>query len=294
MDRVFTIFILLTAIFGVVIYGIAYFQESSADYASPPQEEIPSPTTIRATTTSSSTSTSTTSTTTSMPTTSTTMPRYMLVEHDNLGKCSNTLIGKMNTLNVEVNGEDITGNWGVNAGPKWIYVCDGNEVEFDKSMFKGGRNIEALEKVEGEYRLMAKCGRNQLVDDLNDCLDLKVYLDTASVNMTSIDGTGVEEYAATDETITSTTTTLAENPYLEKFKGKGYRKADLDVAWMCPTCVPAVNKVFMNEPGVKSKSIGYRQDINYVIYDPGIIGLERIMRLANAGGTATLINDTDM
>ncbi len=100
----------------------------------------------------------------------------------------------------------------------------------------------------------------------------------------------------TTSTTTSytTSTTIYSNPYLDRFRGMGYHKADLDIQYFCPSCVPAIAKTISYQPGVKSKSLSYGQDISYVIYDPDVVGLERIIELAGASGGVTLLNDTEL
>jgi hypothetical protein len=93
---------------------------------------------------------------------------------------------------------------------------------------------------------------------------------------------------------TSSTTVRRPNPLFEKYRGKGYHQAFFDIQYFCPSCVPAVVASISQEPGVLSKSLGYRQDVSYVIYNPKVVDLERITELAGASGGATLLNDTEI
>jgi hypothetical protein len=199
----------------------------------------------------------------------------------------------MNTLVLNVSEEHITGNWGPQPNPTFYFSCQDVEmIRFDSVMFRGGKIIEPHMDVVGIYRVAARCGRNQPVENLRDCGGLRVLLDSAYVNVSSIGSIVVEQPVSLMES--STTTILSENPYLDRFRGVGYHKADLHIAWMCPTCVPAVNKLIIEEPGVKSRSLAYGQKISYVIYDPSKVSLDRILMLTNAGGTATLLNDEEI
>lgn len=220
----------------------------------------------------------------------------MELEYRDLTNCRSTVLGSMNTVVAYIGGERLQGDWGPQPDPKVYYSCDGERGLFDKVTAEGGAVIESGRDLEGKYRLMVKCGRNQLIGDLNDCGELKVLLDTLNVNLASVDGMGVEGVVYTTSTslTSSTATTLPYNPYLDKFRGKGYHKVDLSVHWLCPTCVPAVNKLVIGEPGVKSRSLGYRQKVSYVIYDPDVVDLERVIEVAGAGGDVELIADYEI
>lgn len=285
MDNVFLVFVSMIVLAGVGIYLFG------------PEPTVPE--TSVATTTITVTSTSTVSTakppaqsvtsTTLAKTssTTTTIPRFVELEVDNVGKCSKTYLGKMNTVLATLPANVLVGAWGKPPNPKIYYACDEKEpVIFDRIMFNGGVNIAPGATVNNSYRLAGKCGRNQPVDDMQDCKELSIILD--SQNIISM------EEAEVMLASTTTTTVPRANPYLDRFRDMGYRKADLQIRWLCPTCVPAVNKIIIEEPGVKSRSIRYKQEINYVIYDPEVVELERILYLTNAGGNAKLIKDYEL
>ncbi|MFH1055472.1 MAG: hypothetical protein V1744_05195 [Candidatus Altiarchaeota archaeon] len=125
---------------------------------------------------------------------------------------------------------------------------------------------------------------------------------TASTSTTSSTETSTsttqEEVASTStssmttSTSTTTTTTIQKSTYLDRYAGKGYRQAFLDIQYFCPSCVPAVAQNVQHEPGVMGKSIGYRQEVSWVVYDPKVVDLERIVELAASSGGAQVINDT--
>ncbi|MFC2154239.1 hypothetical protein ACFLRC_02015 [Candidatus Altiarchaeota archaeon] len=241
---------------------------------------------------SSTTSSTTTTTLEEKTTTTTEIPWYVELEVWKVGRCLQTIRGKMNTLTASVSPENITGTWMTDPEPKFYYSCDGSElIPFEWAHFSGGKTIIAGNDVNATYRLAAKCGKNQQIEDLRDCEEVNIFLELEDIRITSINNVVIQSELIEEPT---TTTTLKSNPYLDKFRGKGYRKADYEIAWMCPTCVPAVNRIVIEEPGVKSRSIGYGQEVNYVIYNPSTLGLERITRLLNAGGTATLIQDEEL
>ncbi|MBD3262504.1 MAG: hypothetical protein GF334_12700 [Candidatus Altiarchaeales archaeon] len=220
-------------------------------------------------------------------------PRFIELQVTHVGDCMNTPRGKMNTVIAEAESKQIMGTWGSKPNPKIYYHCGGGrKILFDWMLLKGGSNIGAHENLSNTYRLAARCGRNQLTYDLSECENLTVFLDAAYTDATYIEG--LEAAERTYGLKSTTTTTLKHNPYLDRFRNQSLRMAKFDLAWMCPSCVPAVNKMFMQQQGVKSQSLGYKQGLCYVIYDPEVIDLDRIMMLANAGGTPTLINDTKL
>ena len=283
MDNVFLVFVSLIVMSGVGIYLFG------------PEPTVPE--TEVATTTITVTSTSTVSTakpqaqpvisTTLAKVSTTTIPRFAELEVDNVGKCSTTSRGKMNTILATLPADVLVGAWGKPPNQRIYYACDEKEpVLFDQIMFKGGVNIAPGATVNNSYRLAGKCGRNQPVDDMQDCKELSIILD--SQNIISM------EEAEVMLASTTTTTVPRENPYLDRFRDRDYRKADIQIKWLCPTCVPAVNRIVIEEPGVKSRSIGYKQEVNYVIYDPEVVKLERILYLTNAGGNAKLIKDYEL
>jgi hypothetical protein len=98
---------------------------------------------------------------------------------------------------------------------------------------------------------------------------------------------------ATSETTTSSTNTQI-NPYFARFTGRGYHQAYIRIHYFCPSCLPAVAALLSEEPGVKSKSIGYQQKISYVIYDPRTVSLERVMDLSSSSAGADFLNDTEI
>lgn len=270
------------------------------------------PKALAATTTLATTSTTlvqTTSTSTTSPpqTTTTTLftpPMQVFPNVTEVDKCRDTELGKMNRVLVELDEEEIDGYWIGNSTDSFSIDCDGRQVPADIVLYRGGRNIQKGDDLPGEYRLMVRCGRNQPVEDLQGCRQMSVSFATRGQNITSYLLTAQTAVNATTTTSPATTftfpepetttTTLYSNPYLEKFMGQGYHKATLKVSWLCPSCVPAVNNLVIREPGVKSRSLMYGQKINYVIYDPTVVDLERVIELTGSGGDVELINDTEI
>ena len=229
-------------------------------------------------------------------TTTSTLPEFVEVQWLNLKDCRSSRLGNLNTLNIRVSGEKATGAWGTSPENPFHYLCDlkgpfpfDRLIKVDSGMLGTGVNVTGL------YRASARCGRNQRIMDLEDCGDLKVLLNTSTFHPTSIYNktVDVDDDFSLDESggeVESNKSKL--NTYLERFRGLGYRKADLHVAWSCPSCVPAVNDLVIGEAGVKSRSLAFNQDVSYVIYDPEVVDLDRILLLCNAGGDVTLLNDT--
>ncbi len=270
MDRLFIVFFI--AAVAVVAVAITFF---------PPQTQITYATTTSTTSTSTST-TSTTSTSTTLqgvtttPTTTTTLPRYVEVGYSHLGRCGTARVGKIQELLVNTTGR-VTGVW--TDPPGFKIVCDDVEMQDPyRVAYRGGGLVPPGSPVEGVYGLDVRCGRTQPIEDLEDCRNLDILVDTTTLG---------EEYVPPS----STTTTLAVNPYLERFMGQGYRRVDMKISWLCTSCVPATNNLVINEPGVKSRSLMYRQEINYVIYDPNVVSLERVLELAGSGGDIEVIDD---
>ena len=155
-------------------------------------------------------------------TTTTTIPSaedlddYLRLEGHNLQKCRNTVVGSMNTVNVDI-GDEITGVWMPNPNSYILYSCDGEEkVPVDKVLLKGGSNIGKNQSLTGSYRLMVRCGRNTLMDDLTKCNKLEIYLDTEGVIVFEQPKEEVEETTTSTTTITlsvlETSTTMEGIP----------------------------------------------------------------------------------
>ncbi len=198
----------------------------------------------------------------------------------------------MNTILAEVPEGKVEGTWGAIPAGNFLYSCDsGPKVPVDKIVYRGGGSVEPHQSLSGEYRLSIRCGRNSQMEDLLDCESLDIYLDTDGLNVTSFGGLEIDSEFVASLSTPPTTTTLKNNPYLDKFRGKGYRKVDMHIAYLCPSCVPAVIQGITYEPGVKSKSLSFKQNISYVIYVPETVDVERIMELAGAGGDVVFYDD---
>lgn len=112
-------------------------------------------------------------------------------------------------------------------------------------------------------------------------------LQTTKSSVTST--TKIKQTTSTTTTLKPTTTVPA---YIAKYAGKGYRQAYIDARFFCPSCVPTVSRIIQDESGVIANSMSYRQKVNWVIYDPKKVTVERIVTLAGSGGDAVLLNDT--
>jgi copper chaperone CopZ len=119
----------------------------------------------------------------------------------------------------------------------------------------------------------------------------KLAQTTESTSTTSTTAAVPGTYKQTTSTQPMPTSTTI-NANFAKFTGRGLHQAFLDIQFFCPSCVPAVVASLSREPGVMSKSINYRQKVSYIIYNPEIVPLERVVELAAASGGASLINDT--
>lgn len=95
----------------------------------------------------------------------------------------------------------------------------------------------------------------------------------------------------TSSTSTSTTSTTLDY-YRVKYSGKGYRQLFLDVAFICPSCVPATAKAFQEQDGIIAQNFGFRQRTTWIIYDPTRTTQEAVIRIMRSGADVTVLNDT--
>lgn len=237
-----------------------------------------------------------TTTTTSRPAaTTTTIPDMLPMNIIKVGRCSQTNYGRLNTIITTLNETTATGIFTLNPEPKAYLSCNGGQPQQAYWLrVKGGMPVSYNTSVAGQFRVVAKCGLREPIPDPRDCETLEAYVGTQGTMLETI-GTDEVEYATTTTTTSPpTTTTLKTNPYLDRFRGQGLRKADMHIAWMCPSCVPAVNKLVINTGGVRSRSLSYNQNVSYVVYDPKVITLDEVLMLCNAGGTPTLYRDYEL
>ena len=192
MDRVRTIVIEVFAVcVGLLaLYLLVFFLSRGTATDSHPTV-VPTTSTSTATTSSTSSSTTSTTSTSTATTSTTTVPRFLELRILDTGKCRQTLIGKMNPVLANLSGQWAVGNWGSTpdevSGSVAYWVCDGRGmVPFDRVMKRGGLTINPYEAIDGEYRLMAGCGRNRAADDLSDCRNLSAYMDTRYLNLTGL------------------------------------------------------------------------------------------------------------
>ena len=118
----------------------------------------------------------------------------------------------------------------------------------------------------------------------------------------------VESTVTTPSTVSTTlttasTTTLSEvtkdtqpalPDYLQKYSGRGYRQAYMEITFFCPSCVPAVAANLRATPGVIAKDMSYRQKLSWVIYDPKKVTLDSVLSIAGGNGEVTLISDREV
>ncbi len=132
------------------------------------------------TTAAPATTTSTTSTT--LPTT-TTLPARLSLNWTDIGKCKETLLGKMNFLYIEI-PDTLVGVWGETPAQAVSVSCDGrDDVQADRLVYRGGNTVGKEDPLAGEYRVMLKCGHNARITDLADCMDVEAYLNSSAVRM---------------------------------------------------------------------------------------------------------------
>ena len=174
----------------LMIYAIV-FSLTRGGATDAAQKVVPQSTSTTTTTSSTSSSTTSTTSTSTATTSTTTVPRFLELRILDTGKCRQTLIGKMNPVLANLSGQWAVGNWGSTpdevSGSVAYWVCDGRGmVPFDRVMKRGGLTINPYEAIDGEYRLMAGCGRNRAADDLSDCRNLSAYMDTRYLNLTGL------------------------------------------------------------------------------------------------------------
>ena len=208
---------------------------------------------------------------------------FLDVGYSDLGRCGNSVNGKVQTFMLDL---VLDGVWGAKSSDAFALSCNGADFVYPVSVHrKGGGFADPYSILNGTYRVAYKCGRTGEVFDYRKCKNLSLYLDASK---TASEKPDVEVVDTVVEVIPTS------NPYLDKFRGQGLRKADLDIHWLCPSCVPAVNRLVIGTEGVKSRSLSYKQDVCYVIYDPETVSLERVMEVAGAGGDLELISDTEL
>ncbi len=135
--------------------------------------------TIRSTTLAPTTSTviSTISTTIST-TTTVTLPRYYPIEWHDMGKCKDTVLGKMNTFYVDIPSIFVDQWREIKPEDALLYICDNSsKYNINKVLKKGGSTVGPSDRIEGPYRIMVKCGHTARIDDLVDCNIIEIYFD---------------------------------------------------------------------------------------------------------------------
>jgi|GEM_PF-1280689 len=263
----------------------------------PTYAQNPPSTACTVATTSATVTTTTATTSTTASTTTTTLFDWSSLDRVKVDwfkpdKCRHTLLGNMNKVLVEIPEDRVEGTWGVMPKGRFTFSCDGGEgIPADRVGYRGGGSVEPHQPLEGEYRLSVRCGRNSAIEDILSCETLDVYLNMNGLNVTRFKGQEIDPVEFEKLPTPPTTTTIRNNPFLDRFRGQGYRKLEMHIKYMCPTCVPAVIHGITYEPGVKSKSLSYKQNISYIIYNPESVDVERLMILAGAGGEVEFIDD---
>ena len=154
-------------------------------FNTPPSVEVPTTTVeiIKSETTQPTTTTLLLTTTTEQTTTTTTLPRYVLLNSYDMGKCKDSMIGKVNTVYVDI-PDTFVDLWRYkNPEESILYTCDSSQMEkSDVVLYKGGANIQSTDNLKGSYRLMLKCGNTAKYRNLQDCKNFKVYFDREALN----------------------------------------------------------------------------------------------------------------
>ncbi len=91
-----------------------------------------------------------------------------------------------------------------------------------------------------------------------------------------------------------TTTTLRVTGYFDRYADEGYHLAYINISFFGRSCANNVGQLLSNEPGIITKSFSLSQDTHWVIYDPEVVSLERVLELAGSSGGSTLVNDTEL
>ncbi|MCX6695098.1 MAG: hypothetical protein NTU61_02215 [Candidatus Altiarchaeota archaeon] len=133
---------------------------------------------------------------------------------------------------------------------------------------------------------------------------LQASTSTTATTSTTVSSTTIPAPAIAVSSTTATTSTTSTTlnvptsttlpQYLQKYAGKGYRIAYMEITFFCPSCVPAVAANLRNEPGVIAKSMSYQQKVSWVIYDPRAVRLDEILMISGGSGEVTLLNDDEI
>ena len=99
-----------------------------------------------------------------------------------MSKCRESRIGKMNIFYANIT-DDIQGKWNESPANHILYSCDGSPLlPVDEALYKGLGTVNLGEPIAGSYRLQVRCGHNTQIDDLNDCRNLQIFLNTSIIN----------------------------------------------------------------------------------------------------------------
>lgn len=75
--------------------------------------------------------------------------------------------------------ETMDGTWSAEPTGAVGIKCDDVDIQSPYRMvYRGGNTVGLGNKLAGSYRLMIRCGHNAPFEDLRDCRNITVYLDT--------------------------------------------------------------------------------------------------------------------
>jgi hypothetical protein len=77
-----------------------------------------------------------------------------------------------------------------------------------------------------------------------------------------------------------------------KYGGRGYRRVYVNASFFCRGCAADAMKTFGIEKGVIASSVGFRQEIMWVIYDPEVVSREKVVGIIGAGGDVVVLSDS--
>ena len=66
----------------------------------------------------------------------------------------------------------------------------------------------------------------------------------------------------------------------------------MNASFFCPGCAADAVTTFGRERGVIASSVGFRQEVMWVIYDPKVVSRDRVVGIIGAGGDVVVLNDS--
>lgn len=66
----------------------------------------------------------------------------------------------------------------------------------------------------------------------------------------------------------------------------------MNASFFCRGCANDAAETYSVEKGVIASSIGFRQEVMWVIYDPEVVSMDKVVGIVGAGGDVVVLNDS--